>query len=130
VPGNHHLISHHREDPALVSQKARIDTYHVQLLAKFLEKMQATPDGDGSLLDHSLILYGSGMGNGNLHRHSDLPVLAAGGLNGKFKTGYHFDYRQDTPMANLLVTILDHVGVPIEKVGDSTGQLLLYYSKV
>ena len=97
VPGNHHLISHHREDPALMAQKARIDTYHVQLFAKFLEKMQSTPDGDGSLLDHSLILYGSGMGNGNLHRHSDLPVLTAGGLNGKFKTGYHFDYQQDTP---------------------------------
>ena len=130
VPGSHHLISHHREDPVLVSQKARIDTYHVQLFAKFLEKMQSTPDGDGSLLDHSLILYGSGMGNGNLHRHSDLPVLTAGGLNGKFKTGYHFDYKPDTHMANLLVTILDHVGVPIEKVGDSTGQLLLDYSKV
>ena len=130
VPGNHHLISHHREDPVLVSQKARIDTYHVQLLAKFLEKMQATPDGDGSLLDHSLILYGSGMGNGNLHRHSDLPVLAAGKLNGKFKTGYHFDYKTDTPMANLLVTILDSTGIPIEKVGDSTGQLLLDYSRV
>ncbi|MBV9507089.1 MAG: DUF1552 domain-containing protein [Acidobacteriia bacterium] len=130
VPGNHHLISHHREDPVLVSQKARIDTYHVQLLAKFLEKMHATPDGDGSLLDHSVILYGSGMGNGNLHRHSDLPVLAAGKLNGKFQTGYHFDYKTDTPMANLLVTILDNVGVPIEKVGDSTGQLLLDYSKV
>jgi hypothetical protein len=92
--------------------------------------MQSTPDGDGSLLDHSLILYGSGMGNGNLHRHSDLPVLTAGGLNGKFKTGYHFDYQQDTHMANLLVTILDNVGVPIEKVGDSTGQLLLDYSQV
>ena len=130
VPGNHHLISHHREDPVLVSQKARIDTYHVRLFARFLEKMQATPDGDGSLLDHSLILYGSGMGNGNLHRHSDLPVLLAGNLGGKFKTGYHFDYKPDTPMANLLVTILDNVGVPIEKVGDSTGQLLLDYSKV
>jgi len=70
------------------------------------------------------------MGNGNLHRHSDLPVLAAGKLNGKFKTGYHFDYKQDTPMANLLVTILDSTGVPIEKVGDSTGQLLLDYSRV
>jgi hypothetical protein len=130
VPGNHHLISHHREDPALMSQKARIDTYHVQLFAKFLEKMQATPDGDGSLLDHSLILYGSGMGNGNLHRHSDLPVLTAGKLNGKFQTGYHFDYKPDTHMANLLVSILDGVGVPTDKVGDSTGQLLLDYSRV
>ena len=125
IPGQHHLISHHRDDADLMSQKARIDTYHVQMLAYFLEKMAATPDGDGSLLDHSLIMYGSGMGNGNLHRHSDLPILLAGKLNGKFKTGYHFDYKMDTPMANLLVTILDRAGVPIEKLGDSTGPLKL-----
>jgi hypothetical protein len=125
IPGQHHLISHHRDDAELMSQKARIDTYHVQMLAYLLEKMQATPDGDGSLLDHSLIMYGSGMGNGNLHRHSDLPVLLAGKLGGKFKTGYHYDYKADTPMANLLVTILDKAGVPIEKLGDSTGPLKL-----
>jgi hypothetical protein len=82
IPGQHHLISHHRDDKELMSQKARIDTYHVQMLAYFLEKMAATPDGDGSLLDHSLIMYGSGMGNGNLHRHSDMPVLLAGQLGG------------------------------------------------
>jgi hypothetical protein len=125
VPGQHHLISHHRDDADLMSQKARIDTYHVQLLSYFLEKMAATPDGDGTLLDHSLIMYGSGMGNGNLHRHSDLPIVLAGKLGGKFKTGYHFDYKMDTPMANLLVTILDRAGVPIEKLGDSTGPLKL-----
>jgi hypothetical protein len=125
IPGQHHLISHHRDDKELMSQKARIDTYHVQMLAYFLEKMAATPDGDGSLLDHSLIMYGSGMGNGNLHRHSDLPVLLAGKLGGKFKTGYHYDYKMNTPMANLLVTILDKAGVPIEKLGDSTGPLKL-----
>jgi hypothetical protein len=125
IPGQHHLISHHRDDAELMSQKARIDTYHVQMLAYFLEKMQATPDGDGSLLDHSLIMYGSGMGNGNLHRHSDMPVLLAGKLGGKFRTGYHVDYKMDTPMANLLVTILDNAGVPIEKMGDSTGPLKL-----
>ncbi len=125
IPGQHHLISHHRNDPDLMSQKARIDTYHVQMLAYLLEKMQATPDGDGTLLDHSLIMYGSGMGNGNLHRHSDLPVLLAGKLGGKFKTGYHLDYKMDTHMANLLVAILDKAGVPIEKMGDSTGPLKL-----
>ena len=123
IPGQHHLISHHRDDADLMSQKARIDTYHVQMLAYLLEKMQATPDGDGTLLDHSLIMYGSGMGNGNLHRHSDLPVLLAGKLGGKFKTGYHLDYKMDTHMANLLVAILDKAGVPIEKMGDSTGPL-------
>ena len=74
------------------------------MLAYFLEKLQATPDGDGSLLDHSLILYGGGMGDGNLHRHADLPCLMAGKLGGQFKTGRHLDYPQDTPMANLLVT--------------------------
>jgi len=123
IPGQHHLISHHRDDADLMSQKARIDTYHVELVAYFLEKMAATPDGDGSLLDHSLIMYGSGMGNGNLHRHSDVPVLLAGKLNGKFQTGYHHAYKQDTPMANLLMTILDRAGVRVEKIGDSTGLL-------
>jgi len=130
VPGNHHLISHHRNDPQLMDQKAKIDTYHVQLLSYFLEKMRSTPDGDGSLLDHSLILYGSGLGDGNLHRHSDLPCLLAGKLNGKFETGYHLDYKENTPMANLLVTMLDSVGIPIDKIGDSTGRLLLDYRKV
>jgi hypothetical protein len=125
IPGQHHNTSHHRNDPDLVSQKTRIDTYHVQMLAYLLEQMQATPDGDGTLLDHSLILYGSAMGNGNLHQHSDMPVLLAGKLNGKFQTGYHYDYKLDTPMANLLVTILDKAGVPIEKLGDSTGRLAL-----
>jgi hypothetical protein len=129
VPGNHHLISHHREDAALKSQKARIDTHHMRLLNYFLERMRDTPDGDGSLLDHSAILFGSGMGDGNLHRHNDLPVLLAGTLHGKFQTGYSFDYTPDTPMANLLVTMLDHVGVPIAKLGDSSGQLLLDYER-
>jgi len=130
VPGNHHLISHHREDPQLKSQKARIDTHHMRLLNYFLERMRDTPDGDGSLLDHSAILFGSGMGDGNLHRHNDLPVLMAGKLHGKFQTGYRLDYTPDTPMANLLVTMLDHVGVPIAKLGDSTGQLLLDYERL
>jgi len=119
------LSSHHRDDAELMAQKARIDTHHVEMLAYFLDKMSTTPDGDGSLLDHSLVLYGSGMGNGNLHRHSDMPVLLAGKLGGKIKTGYHHAYKQDTPMANLLLTILDGVGAPIEKLGDSTGKLPL-----
>jgi hypothetical protein len=101
----------------------------MRLLNYFLERMRDTPDGDGSLLDHSAILFGSGMGDGNLHRHNDLPVLLAGKLHGKFQTGYSFDHAPDTPMANLLVTMLDHVGVPIAKLGDSTGQLLLDYGQ-
>ncbi len=95
----------------------RADALHL------LEKMAATPDGDGSLLDHSLIVYGSGMGNGNLHRHSDMPILTAGKLGGKIKTGNHYAYKQDTPMANLLLGIMDKVGVKIDKFGDSSGRL-------
>ena len=87
----------------------------------FLQKLHDTPDGDGSLLDHSLILYGGGMGNGNLHRHNDLPCLLAGKLGGQIQTGRHLVYPQDTPMTNLLVAILDKAGVQIDKLGDSTG---------
>ncbi|HLG58099.1 MAG TPA: DUF1552 domain-containing protein [Vicinamibacterales bacterium] len=125
VPEQHHAVSHHRNDPELIGKKARIDTYQAQLFAYFLEKLQAAPDGDGTLLDHSLILYGGGMGDGNLHRHSDLPCLMAGKLGGAFKTGRHVSYPRDTPMANLLLTVLDKVGVPTEKLGDSTGRLPL-----
>jgi Protein of unknown function (DUF1552) len=121
VPDQHHAVSHHRNDPELIAKKAKIDTYHVELLTYFLQEMQATPDGDGSLLDHSLIVYGGGMGNGNLHRHTDLPCLLAGNLGGQFKTGRHVSYPTDTHMANLLLSILEKVGVKIDKFGDSTG---------
>jgi hypothetical protein len=123
VPEQHHAVSHHRNDPELIRKKAKIDEYHVQLLTYFLEKMQATADGDGSLLDHSLIVYGGGMGNGNLHRHTDLPCLLAGKLGGQFETGRHLKYPDNTPMTNLLLTILGKAGVPIEKLGDSTAPL-------
>jgi hypothetical protein len=123
VPDQHHAVSHHRNDPDLIAKKAKIDVYQTQLVAYFLEKMQAAQDGDGTLLDHSLILYGGGMGDGNLHRHSDIPCLLAGKLGGGFKSGRHIRYPQNTPMANLLVTILDKVGVHMEKLGDSTGRL-------
>ena len=123
VPEQHHPTSHHRNDPELIAKKARIDTYHVQLLTYFLTRLQGTPDGDGSLLDSSLIMYGGGMGDGNLHRHSDLPCLLAGSLGGRFKTGRHLAYPENTPMANLLLTILDKAGVRIDKMGDSTGPL-------
>jgi hypothetical protein len=123
VPDQHHAVSHHRNDPDLIAKKAKIDVYQTQLLAYFLEKMQATQDGDGTLLDHSLVLYGGGMGDGNLHRHFDIPCLLAGKLGGGLKTGRHIRYPQNTPMANLLVTFLDKVGVHVEKLGDSTGRL-------
>ena len=123
VPEAHHTVSHHRDDPELIARKARIDTHHVELLTYFLEKMRDTPDGDGSLLDHSLIMYGGGMGNGNLHRHEHLPILLAGKLGGQFKTGYHVAYPENTHMTDLLLTILDKAGVPTDKLGDSTGPL-------
>ena len=125
VPEQHHAVSHHRNDAGMIVKKAKIDTLQAQLFAYFLEKLQSTPDGDGTLLDHSLILYGGGMGDGNLHRHSDLPCLMAGSLDGAFRTGRHLNYELDTPMSNLLLTILDSVGVRIDQLGDSTGRLPL-----
>lgn len=123
VPDAHHNVSHHRDDAGLIDKKSRIDTYHVQLFAEFAEKLAATPDGDGSLLDHSLLVYGSGMGDGNLHRHADLPCLLLGRLGGKIRTGRHVRYPDDTPMTNLLLTMLDKVDVHLDSFGDSTGPL-------
>ena len=123
VPEQHHAVSHHRNDPELIAKKARIDVYQAQLLAYFLDKLKATPDGDGSLLDHSLVLYGGGMGNGNLHRHTDLPCLTAGKLGGAITTGRHLAYPTNTPMTNLLLTLLASAGIPQDSLGDSTGKL-------
>ena len=116
-----HPASHHQNNPERLENLTKINTYHVGLMAYFLDKLKATPDGDGNLLDHSLILYGSGMSNSNVHNHSPLPVLVAGGAAGRMKGGRHLKYPEDTPMANLLLTILDKAGVPQERVGDSTG---------
>src|SRR5579863_7736046 len=115
----HHAVSHHRNDPDLIAKKAKIDTYHASLLGYFLEKLHSTKDGDGTLLDHSMIMYGGGLGNGNLHEHTKLPVLMAGKLGGKLKTGQYLNYPANTPMANLLLTVLDKVGAPVQKLGDS-----------
>ena len=104
-------------------------TWHqAQMLAYLLEKLQDAKDGEGTLLDHSLVLFGGGMGDGNLHRHADLPCLMAGRLGGAFTPGRHTRYAMDTPMSNLLLTILDAGGVPIEKLGDSTSRLPLNLS--
>ena len=125
VPDQHHPVSHHRNDPDLIVKKAKIDLYHVQLLNHFLTRLKNTADGDGSLLDHSLTLFGGGMGDGNLHRHFDLPCLLAGSLGGQIKTGHHYAYKDNMPMTNLLLTILDKVGAHIDKLGDSTHALPL-----
>ena len=126
VPEQHHSCSHHIDNPSLIARKAKIDQYHVLLLRYFLEKLRDTADGDGSLLDHSLILYGGGLGNGNLHDHINLPCLVAGGAGGRLKGGRHLAYADNTPMANLLLTVLDKLDVPTpEKIGDSTEHLSL-----
>jgi len=125
VPDQHHPVSHHRNDPDLIVKKQKIDVYHVQLLNHFLTRLKSTPDGDGTLLDNSLTLYGGGMGDGNLHRHFDLPCLTAGKLGGQIKTGVHYAYRDNEPMTNLLLTILDRAGAHIDKLGDSTRALPL-----
>lgn len=125
VPEQHHPVSHHRDDPALIAKKQKIDTYHMQLFGYFLEKLQATPDGDGSLLDHSMIVYGGGLGDGNLHEHSNLPTVVAGKLGGQLKTGQHLAFPDNTPMANLFTSALDKVGVNVQKIGDSNGRLPL-----
>lgn len=123
VGGNHHGVSHHRDDPTLMALKSRIDTHNLSVFAPFIEKLAATPDGDGSLLDQSLIVYGGGMGNGNLHRHSDIPCLTFGSLGGRIPTGHHLAYEMDTPMCNLLVTMLQQLDIDIEQFGDSSGAL-------
>jgi hypothetical protein len=123
VPDPHHPVSHHRNDPQLIEKKSRIDTYHVSLLGYLAQRMAAIPDGDGTLLDNSLLLYGGGMGDGNLHRHSDLPCAMLGTLGGRIRSGQLVACEPGTPMTNLLLTVLDKVGVHVDAIGDSTGRL-------
>ena len=118
-----HPASHHQNNAERLENLTKINTYHVSLIAHLLDRLKSTPDGDGTLLDHSLILFGSGMSNSNVHNHSPLPVLVAGGAAGKLKGGRHVKYPENTPMANLLLTILQKAGIEQESVGDSTGPL-------
>ena len=121
VPDPHHPLSHHGNNPDKIARMAKINAFHVSLFAEHLEKLDATPDGDGSLLDHSLYLYGSGMGNPNKHDHSNLPILVAGGGAAGVKGNRHIKFDQVTPLANLHLTLLDRVGVHMEKFADSNG---------
>jgi hypothetical protein len=118
-----HPASHHQNNPERLAQLTRIQAFHVGLWSYWLEKLRTTPDGDGSLLDHSLILYGGSMSNSNVHNHAPLPIVVAGGANGTMKGGRHLKYAENTPMANLLLTILDKAGVHQDSVGDSTAVL-------
>jgi hypothetical protein len=118
-----HTLSHHSNIQANKDRFAILNTYHVALFQYFLDKLQSTPDGDGSLLDHSMVLYGSGLSDGNQHNHTDLPVILAGGASGRLKGGRHIRNPKKTPMANLLLAMLDKMQVPAEKFGDSTGRV-------
>ena len=122
VSDPHHPLTHHRGNAEWIEKVTRVNTLHMELFASFVEKLQATPDGDGTLLDHSMIVYGSGLADGNRHTHEDLPVLMVG-RGGGFPLGRHIVYPKDTPMTNLYLTLLDRMGVQPEKIGDSTGGL-------
>ena len=123
VPDPHHPLSHHGNDPAKIARMAKINQFHVGLFAEFLSKLKATKEGNGNLLDHSLILYGSGIGNPNVHDHINLPILVAGGAAGGMKGGRHYRFDKPTPLANLHLTLLDKVGVRLDKFADSNGKL-------
>jgi hypothetical protein len=125
VPEAHHPLSHHNDIPELIAHMSKINRYHTQLFSQYLAKLRATPDGDGSLLDHTTILYGSGISNSTRHSGDNLPLLVMGGGAGTLTGGRHLTYSDKPTMANLLVTLMDKMGVPVEKIGGSTGKLPL-----
>ncbi len=128
VADPHHPLSHHGNDPAKIARMAKINAFHVSLFAYFLERLKATPDGSGTLLDHSLILFGSGIGNPNIHDHVDLPTIVAGGAAGGMKGGRLLRYDQPVPLANLHLSLLDKVGVKIDNFADSNGKVTDLFS--
>jgi len=124
VPDSHHPTSHHRDDPTLYEKVAKINAYHLTLFSYFLEKARATPDGDGNLLDNMMMIYGAGMSDSNRHDNKGLPLALLGGASGQIKSGgRHLHLPEKTPITNLHLTILDKMGVPVEKMSDSTGRL-------
>ena len=123
VPDPHHPLSHHANSPEKLEKLAKINAYHVTLFAYFLAKLKATREGDGTLLDHSLFLYGSGMGNPDVHDHIDLPIVVAGGAAGSVKGGRHIRFAEPTPLANLHLTLLNRAGVQLASFGDSSGKI-------
>jgi len=125
VPEAHHPLSHHDNLPELVAKMSKINGYHVQLFSQYLAKLRATPDGDGNLLDHMTILYGSGISNSTQHAGDNLPIMLVGGGAGKLKGGRHIVYKDKPSMANLLVTLMDKLDVPVDKVGGSNGKVSL-----
>jgi hypothetical protein len=123
ISDGHHNMTHHQNDPEKIAKVTKINEVHVKMFAYLLDRLKATPDGDGNLLDHSLILYGSSISDGNLHTHHDLPIVLAGGGGGHVKGNRHIKYPKDTPLNNLLLSMLAKAGVAVENFGDSTGKL-------
>jgi hypothetical protein len=119
----HHGLSHHGNNPAKIALLAKVNTFHITLLSHFLEKLKATPDGDGTLLDHIAVVYGCCISDGNQHLHTNLPLLIAGGGAGTLKGGRHVRYKEQTPLTNVELTLLDKLGVPLDQLGDSTGKV-------
>lgn len=123
VPDPHHPLSHHGNDPDKIARMAKINAFHVSLFSYYLQRLKATPEGNGTLLDHAVILYGSGIGNPNIHDHTNLPVLVAGGAAVGMKGNRHLRYDQPVPLANLHLTLLDKAGVKIDSFADSNGKI-------
>jgi hypothetical protein len=123
VPDAHHGITHHQNDPVKMAKVTKINTHHMKMFAKWLEKLKATPDGETNLLDNVMIVYGTGISDGDRHYHDNLPVILVGGGAGQIKGGRHLKYSPDTPLANLHMTLVQKMGVPAERIGDSTGVL-------
>jgi hypothetical protein len=123
IPDGHHSVTHHQNDPVKIAKTQKIDEFHVRSFSYLIKRLNETPDGDGTLLEHSMILYGSSIRDGNVHDHHDLPLALIGGKSANIKGGRHIRYAPETPMNNLLLTLLDKAGVPGETLGDSTGKL-------
>jgi hypothetical protein len=123
IADNHHPLSHHQNNPEKLAKQAKLNVFHMQLFAYFLEKLKATPDGDGSLFDHSMLMYGSGMSDSNLHLPHNVPTIVVGGGAGQMQSGRHLRYSPDTPLANLQLTLLHKMGARAERFGDSDGTL-------
>ena len=123
IPDPHHGLSHHQNNPVQMDKLATLNRHHIEQLAYFMDRLENTPDGDGTLLDHMTLMYGCGISDGNRHLHTNLPVLLAGGAAGRLEGGRHLRYAEGTPLTNLQLTLLDLLGVPIDTLGDSTGTL-------
>jgi hypothetical protein len=123
IPDSHHPLSHHQNNPEKLAKQAKLNGYHLKMLADFVAKLEATPEGDGSLLDHTMMLYGSGMSDSNLHTHKNVPTLVVAGKQSGIAGNRYLHFPDGTPLANLQLTMLEKLGIPMEKFGDSTGQL-------